>query len=70
MRMGRGVKQERRQQVEEWLQNEKRAKGKEEGKRTGRNGVGWGAQRAVLSLGPMTATLDVSRGTPRSQCEV
>lgn len=50
MRMGGGVKQERRQQVEEWLQNEKRAKGKEEGKRTGRDGVVWGgAHRKLFS---------------------
>ena len=41
-------KLERRQQVEEWLQNEKRAKGKEEGKRAGRDGVG-GAHRKLFS---------------------
>lgn len=45
-------KLERQQQVKEWLQNEKRVKGKEEGERAGRDGVGWGAQKAVLSLGP------------------
>lgn len=41
-------KLERQQQVEEWLQNEKRAKGKEEGERAGRDGVGWGAAHRKL----------------------
>lgn len=41
-------KLERQQQVEEWLQNEKRAKGKEEGERARRDGVGWGAAHRKL----------------------
>lgn len=41
-------KLERQQQVEEWLQNEKRAKGKEEGERAGRDGVRWGAAHRKL----------------------